>query len=210
MKNLSLMRKILVFFVIIYVICNFILILLPQAMAGRLENTLFSDYAFVIISYSEEAAKALPKWFIFFLLGVNLGEVFSLLLYFVLLCVFWYRCYNHLNLLTKEGTKRNKHWGWAGFLVPIISFYMPVSVGNEIKNLNQTAKKAWSIEIWWVLYLASFFLENITEHFVSDINAIANAYIFIFVLNALFSIMFIQISYYFVKSQQEEYALIKK
>ncbi len=120
---------------------------------------------------------------------------------FVFLCYFWYRCYNNLRKFDVI-PQRGKHWGWACMEVPILSLWRPINIGNEIKALNATSQKAWSIGLWWFIVILGAMLSKIF-FYTDDIIIMANTVILSIILEILALVMFVQISACFVKSQEK-------
>ncbi len=192
--SLSFLRKLVIYLNIIFLIFMFILCLFFQALAGRLGGYDFIDTlaSFNIIDYSSDYGFSL--WFFagFFIPGF---------LYFIFLCYFWYRCYDNLRNLGITPEK-GKHWGWACFVFPIWSLWMPIKIGNEIKDLNEISKKAWSIGLWWGVVILTITLNRIFSR-IEDEVLMANIDIISMFFEVIALIMFIQISSCFVKSQEQ-------
>ncbi len=192
--RLSLIRNFVIFFNVTFLIFMFILSLFYQAVAGRIGGEAFIDILFQLNILNYGSSSGFSLWFL-------AGFIIPGFLYFVFLCYFWYRCYNNLrkfDVIPQKG----KHWGWACMVVPILSLWMPINIGNEIKALNETSQKAWSVGLWWSIVILTTMLSKIFSH-MDDMIIMANMEILSISLEIVALVMFVQISACFVKSQEK-------
>jgi len=86
----------------------------------------------------------------------------SIVAAYIATCLWLLEARTQSELLTTERPRRARGWIWAGWLVPIVSFWFPLQIVRDIRNAadlgRQGPRRGPATGLWWALWLAFTFV----------------------------------------------------
>ncbi len=171
-------KKFLIISIILVLILRIFLTIAEHIQFGNYEDYFAGD-----LDAAEKSENMVP-------IIISLSGLFliALILAIVAVCAWIYRANQNLHRANLDNIQHTSGWSVGWFFVPFANLVKPVNVMGEIvKGTNKITEKfssvAWQsqktnsfVTLWWVCYLFSGFLSNISGRMFDELKLESNDY----------------------------------
>lgn len=86
---------------------------------------------------------------------------------YVVVCLWLYQIRSHLDVVRPDAQHaRRKGWVWAGWLVPIVSFWFPFQIVRDILTALRASSSGMLLGWWWAFWLLTLITQQIGPRLV--------------------------------------------
>jgi ABC-type multidrug transport system fused ATPase/permease subunit len=169
-----------------FLVISIILVLILRLFLAWAEHIQFGNYENYFAGDVDAAGKSENMGSII----LNLAGMFfiAFILAIVAVCVWFYRANQNLHRANLDNIQHTSGWSVGWFFIPFANLVKPANVMSEIvKGTNKISGKfstaAWQsqktnsfVTLWWLCYIFSGFLSNISSRMFDEINLESNDY----------------------------------